>query len=97
MIEYIPGKYAHRSVNAEREIFLKDGFESVDEVKPDFELSALKFDKNAENPSFKKIDAKHVIFQWIFDIDSLRTGVLYFIQPLDNSSGLILRKRYQNS
>jgi hypothetical protein len=108
MLEYIPGKYAHRPVNAEgymfihcvfvgfknefkgkgyasslihecmeeakshkmlgvavvtrkgpfmakRDIFLKNGFKSVDEVKPDFELLAVKFDKNAENPAFKKI------------------------------------------
>jgi len=110
MLEYIPGKYAHRPVNAEgymfihcvfvgfknefkgkgyasslilecieeakcqkmlgvavvtrkgpfmakRDIFLKNGFESVDEVKPDFELLALKFDKSAKNPSFKNISA----------------------------------------
>jgi len=43
---------------AKRDIFLKNGFESVDEVKPDFELLALKFDKSAENPSFKKISSE---------------------------------------
>jgi hypothetical protein len=111
MLEYIPGKYAHRPVNAEgymfihcvfvgfkngfkgkghasslilkcieeakknnmlgvavvtrkgpfmakRDIFIKNGFEPVDEAKPDFELLALKFDKNAENPSFKKISTE---------------------------------------
>lgn len=111
MLEYIPGKYAHRPVNAEgymfihcvfvgfknefkgkghasslilecieeakkqkmfgiavvtrrgpfmakRDIFLKNGFISVDEAKPDFELLALKFDKNAKNPSFKNISSE---------------------------------------
>jgi len=111
MLEYIPGKYAHRPVNAEgymfihcifvgfrnefkgkgyatlmldhciddarkndmhgvavvtrkgsfmakRDIFIKNGFESVDKTKPDFELLALKFDKNAPNPSFRKITAE---------------------------------------
>jgi N-acetylglutamate synthase-like GNAT family acetyltransferase len=111
MLEYIPGKYAHRPVNAEgymfihciwvgfknefkgkgyatclikecieeakskkmlgvavvtrkgpfmakRDIFLKNGFESIDEAKPDFELLSLKFDKNAKSPSFKKISAE---------------------------------------
>jgi N-acetylglutamate synthase-like GNAT family acetyltransferase len=111
MLEYIPGKYAHRPVNAEgylfihcvfvgfkrefkgkgyatsliqecieeakgqqlrgvavvtrkgpfmakRDIFLKNGFEPVDEAKPDFELLALRFDKSAENPSFKKISSE---------------------------------------
>jgi N-acetylglutamate synthase-like GNAT family acetyltransferase len=108
MLEYIPGKYAHRPVNADgymfihcvfvgfknefkgkghatnllqecikdarqkgmkgvavitrkgpfmakREIFIKNGFEPVEEAKPDFELLTLKFDKNAESPSFKKM------------------------------------------
>lgn len=111
MLEYIPGKYAHRPVNAEgymfihcvfvgfknefkgkgyasslilecieeakrqkmvgvavvtrkgpfmakRDIFLKNGFESVDVVKPDFELLALKFDKNANNPTFKELSSE---------------------------------------
>jgi len=106
MIEYVPGKYAHRPVNAEgylfihcifvgfkkefkgkgyattlikecideararkmsgvavvtrkgsfmakRDIFIKNGFESVDIAKPDFELLALKFDTSAKNPSFR--------------------------------------------
>jgi len=107
MIEYIPGKYAHRPVNAEgymfihcifvgfkkefkgkgyatlllqecieeakkknlngvavitrkgsfmakRDIFIKNGFESVDRVKPDFELLCLKDNENAKNPTFKQ-------------------------------------------
>ncbi len=112
MIEYIPGKYAHRPVNAERymfihcifvgfknefkgkgyatlllhdcikeaksnkmdgvavvtrkgsfmakrDIFIKNGFESVDKTKPDFELLALKFDEHAKNPSFKKFSPQN--------------------------------------
>lgn len=111
MLEYIPGKYAHRPVNAEgylfihcifvgfknefkgkgyatsliqecindaraqkisgvavvtrkgafmakRDIFIKNGFESVDDAEPDFELLALKFDKDAKNPSFKNISTE---------------------------------------
>lgn len=111
MIEYVPGKYAHRPVNAEgylfihcifvgfknefkgkgyatlliqecineakaqkmsgvavvtrkgsfmakRDIFIKNGFESVDDVKPDFELLALKFSKDAKTPSFKEISTE---------------------------------------
>jgi len=107
MIEYVPGKYAHRPVNAEgflfihcifvgfknefkgkgyattliqdcindakaqktpgvavvtrkgafmakRDIFIKNGFESVDVAEPDFELLALKFEKKAKNPVFRK-------------------------------------------
>ena len=106
MLEYIPGKYAHRPVNAEdymfihcifvgfktefkskgyasslidaciaeaksqnmsgvavvtrkgsfmsdKDIFLKKEFISVDIVKPDFELLALKFSKSAKDPKFK--------------------------------------------
>lgn len=108
MIEYIPGKYAHRPVNADgymfihcvfigfknefkgkgyasllllecikeaktnkmdgvavvtrkgsfmakRDIFIKNGFESVDKTQPDFELLALKFNGKAVNPSFRKL------------------------------------------
>lgn len=108
MIEYIPGKYAHRPVDAEgflfihclfvgfkkefkgkglaslliddcindaklsrmsgvavvtrkgsfmadNNIFLKTGFQIVDNAKPDFELLALKFDINSKNPCFKPI------------------------------------------
>lgn len=111
MIEYIPGKYAHRPVNADeymfihcifvgfknefkgkgyasslilncieeakvaglngvavvtrkgsfmakRDIFVKNGFESVDKAKPDFELMAFKFDVKCKNPSFRKLSAK---------------------------------------
>jgi hypothetical protein len=106
MLEYIPGKYAHRPVDAvgymfihcifvgfrsefkgkgyasslldsciqeakslnmcgvavvtrkgsfmaDKDIFLKKGFKSVDTAKPDFELLVLKFDKNASDPGFK--------------------------------------------
>lgn len=107
MIEYIPGKYAHRPVNADgylfihclfvgfkkefkgkgyatlllldcikeakdkkmdgvavvtrkgsfmakRDIFIKNGFNSVDKTDPDFELLVLKFDVKSENPTFRK-------------------------------------------
>ena len=117
MLEYIPGKYAHRPVDVEgymfihcifvgfkrefkgkgyasslidscvqeaksqnmngvavvtrkgsfmanKEIFLKKEFISVDSVKPDFELLALKFNKNAANPKFK-----------IFSLDKYDTGL----------------------
>jgi len=106
MLEYMPGEYAHRPVNADgymfiqcifvgfrnefkgkgyassmidaciedsrkanmrgvavvtrkgpfmakRAIFIKKGFVPVDTAKPDFELLALKFDPDAENPGFK--------------------------------------------
>lgn len=106
MLEYIPGKYAHRPVSADgylfihcvfvgfkkefkgkghasalietciqeareqgmlgvsivtrkgsfmvnSEIFLKKGFEIVDEAKPDFKLLALKFDEKSESPTFR--------------------------------------------
>lgn len=112
MIEYIPGKYAHRPVNADgymfihciyvgfknefkgkgyatlllldcikeaksnkmegvavvtrkgsfmakRDIFIKNGFESVDRTNPDFELLALKFNEQAKNPSFKKFSPQN--------------------------------------
>ncbi len=108
MIEYIPGKYAHRPVNADgymfihcvfvgfkkafkgkgyaaamlqqcieeakanamngvavvtrkgsfmakRDIFIKNGFDSLDKADPDFELLVLKFNKKTKNPSFKNI------------------------------------------
>ncbi len=41
------------SFMAKREIFIKKGFVPVDTAKPDFELLALKFDPEAENPGFK--------------------------------------------
>jgi len=109
MIEYVPGKYAHRPVDADgymfihcifvgfkkqfkgkgyasalidqciaeakslgmkgvavvtrkgpfmakKDIFIKKSFEAVDEVKPDFELLALKFDPNVASPKFKKLN-----------------------------------------
>ncbi|OFY44217.1 MAG: GNAT family N-acetyltransferase [Bacteroidetes bacterium GWF2_40_14] len=106
MLEYIPGEFAHRPVNADGymfihcifvgfksefkgkgyasslidkcinearnermsgvavvtrkgsfmandEIFLKKGFDIVDSAEPDFNLLAIKFDKNSVNPSFR--------------------------------------------
>jgi L-amino acid N-acyltransferase YncA len=38
---------------AGKELFLKNKFEIVDEAPSDFELLAMKFDKNAINPKFK--------------------------------------------
>ncbi len=35
-------------------IFLKKGFQISDSAKPDFDLLVLKFDKNREDPKFKK-------------------------------------------
>jgi N-acetylglutamate synthase-like GNAT family acetyltransferase len=111
MLEYIPGEYAHRPVNADNfmfihcifmklkkeskgkgygtllireciedakskkmdgvavvtrqgsfmvkpDIFLKLGFESVDNAEPDFKLLALKFNKNADNPTFKQMSTE---------------------------------------
>ncbi|WP_094227444.1 GNAT family N-acetyltransferase [Methanolobus psychrotolerans] len=109
MLEYIPGKYAHRPVDAEgymfihcifvgfkkefkgkgyasslideclkeaknegmdgvavvtrkgsfmanKDIFVKKGFISVDNAKPDFELLALKFNEDASDPQFKSME-----------------------------------------
>jgi len=106
MLEYIPGKYAHRPVDAEgymfihcvfvgfkkefkgkgyasslieecikeakkakmkgvtvvtrkgpfmahNDIFLKKGFQMVDNAEPDFELLVKKFDAKSKNPKFK--------------------------------------------
>ena len=108
MIEFIPGKYAHRPVNADgymfihcvfvgfkkefkgkgyatlmiqecikeaeknkmngvavvtrkgsfmakRDIFIKNGFKSVDQTKPDFKLLVLKFNEKAKNPTFREM------------------------------------------
>ena len=41
------------SFMADNKIFLKNGFQIVDNAKPDFELLVLKFDKNVKNPGFK--------------------------------------------
>lgn len=46
------------SFMAKREIFIKNGFESVDKTEPDFELLAIKFDKKAADPAFRKISAE---------------------------------------
>ncbi len=40
---------------AKRDIFIKNSFESADVAKPDFELLALKFEKEAINPSFRNV------------------------------------------
>lgn len=106
MLEYLPGKFAHRPINAEgymfihciwvgfknefkgkgyafalieecindakkqkmlgvavvtregafmatNNIFLKKGFKIVDKAKPDFDLLAIKLDKESTDPSFK--------------------------------------------
>jgi hypothetical protein len=111
MLEYIPGKYAHRPVDADgymfihcifvgfkkefkgkgyasslidaciadakqahmhgvavvtrkgpfmagRDIFVKKGFSVTDTAAPDFELLALKFDRDAPDPKFKSSLAK---------------------------------------
>ena len=112
MLEYIPGKYAHRPVDvdgymfihcifvgfrnefkgkgyasslidtciadaklahmhgvavvtrkgpfmANKEIFVKKGFVVTDKAAPDFELLALKFDRDAPDPKFKPSLAKN--------------------------------------
>lgn len=41
------------SFMADNSIFLKNGFQIVDKAKPDFELLALKFETDAQNPVFK--------------------------------------------
>jgi len=41
------------SFMADNNIFLKNGFQIVDNAKPDFDLLVLKFDKNTKNPGFK--------------------------------------------
>jgi len=43
------------SFMAKRDIFVKNGFESVDKTKPDFELLVLRFNEIAKNPSFRKL------------------------------------------
>lgn len=42
------------SFMASKDIFVKNGFDIVDKVKPDFELLVLKFDDLFDTPSFKK-------------------------------------------
>lgn len=123
MLEYIPGKYAHRPVDAmgymfvhcifvgfrnefkgkgyasslidsciqealslnmsgvavvtrkgsfmaDKDIFIKKGFISVDTAKPDFELLVLKFDQTAPDPSFKK-----------FSTDNYKDGLIVIRSP----------------
>ena len=113
MLEYIPGKYAHRPVVADgylfihcvfvgfknefkrrglasalldecikeakdlkmlgvavvtrkgsfmvhNDIFLKKGFQIVDNAKPDFDLLVLKFDVKSKDPGFKKNREEHL-------------------------------------
>ncbi|MBN2436521.1 MAG: GNAT family N-acetyltransferase [Spirochaetes bacterium] len=43
------------SFMAKRDIFIKNGFCSVDKAEPDFELLVLKFDSDRKNPSFNKL------------------------------------------
>lgn len=43
------------SFMAKKDIFLKKGFIPVDKAKPDFELLALKFNREAANPKFKDL------------------------------------------
>lgn len=43
------------SFMAKKDIFLKKDFCIVDQAKPDFELLALKFNEEAENPEFKEM------------------------------------------
>ncbi len=45
------------SFMAGRDFFLKHGFVPVDASKPDFELLALKFDKEAPDPAFREMSA----------------------------------------
>ena len=42
---------------AKKDIFLKKGFELSDKANPDFELMALKFNRNADNPQFRNLSA----------------------------------------
>jgi hypothetical protein len=46
---------------AGNDIFMKKGFQPVDEFKPDFELLALKFNQKAANPKFKVMPAEKYI------------------------------------
>lgn len=41
------------SFMADKDIFIKKGFISVDSAKPDFELLAFKFDKHSASPKFR--------------------------------------------
>jgi hypothetical protein len=47
------------SFMAKRDIFIKNGFESVDKTEPDFELLALKFDVKSKNPCFRKLSPQN--------------------------------------
>jgi hypothetical protein len=46
------------SFMAKRDIFIKNGFESVDTAGPDFELLTLKFDAKSKNPCFRKLSPR---------------------------------------
>ena len=46
------------SFMANKDIFLKKGFEQAAEAKPDFQLLALKFSPEAENPGFKEMSLR---------------------------------------
>jgi hypothetical protein len=41
------------SFMADKDIFIKKGFQVIDSAKPDFELLVKKFDSNSKNPKFK--------------------------------------------
>jgi hypothetical protein len=43
---------------AGKELFIRNGFEVVDSVKPDFELLVKKFNKNTASPKFKNNEAE---------------------------------------
>ena len=45
---------------ADKDLFIKHGFEVVDTYPPDFELLVKKFDKNAPTPKFKKDSRKRL-------------------------------------
>jgi hypothetical protein len=55
------------SFMANKEIFLKKGFEIVDTAQPDFDLLAIKFDTESTSPSFKS--------DIIENLDSYKNGL----------------------
>jgi N-acetylglutamate synthase-like GNAT family acetyltransferase len=44
------------SFMAKKDIFIKKGFEVIDKVAPDFELSVLKFEEDASDPKFRDFE-----------------------------------------
>lgn len=61
------------SFMANKEIFLKNGFEIIETAKPDFELLALKFNKNSPFPSFKS--------EVLSDLNEYKSGLTVFRSP----------------